>query len=232
MPRTVKLLAVVIALMFVSTSAVLVLLRATAAQPAATSTETTRPDQNHSDPARPTPAAESLRFPTFTLTTQEGSAYTHESLRGQITIVDFTFTNCPFICPMLIEQMKKLADQLKGTNVKFLSISVDPTNDTPTALLAHAQKHQIDLSRWTFAVGTPEITHAIVREGLQFELSEDPQVQIDLPGGGKMSNIAHPSWFVLVGADAQVLGVYMSSVPEDMAAIAERARLLDRRLKR
>lgn len=214
-------MAAVMAAIFLASAAALVYLR------------THRPTEavREPDPGEPSLAAQSLKIPPFRLTTQSGGTFSEKDLIGHITIIDFIFTHCPFICPTLGERMGELAATLKGTDVRFLSFSVDPAHDTPETLKDYATKHKADLSRWTFGVGSPETVKAVIREGLNFIVEDDKATPITLPDGSTMSNIVHPSWFLLVGADGRALGVYMSSNPEDLAALAARAQTLDARLK-
>ncbi len=64
--------------------------------------------------SRPAPVVaasglDDLRIPPFTLVDQEGRPFTNADFSGRVTVVNFIFTNCPFICPMLTESMHKLA---------------------------------------------------------------------------------------------------------------------------
>lgn len=183
------------------------------------------------DISRPTEGLGDLRLPAFTLVTQDGRPFTNADLLGKVTIVDFVFTNCPFICPMLTEKMHALATRLAQTPVRFLSISVDPKHDTPEAMRAYAIKNFVDLNRWTFAAGTPELTRAIIHDGFRFELKEDGQSRITLKDGGEMANVVHPPWFALVGPDGRVIGIYLPTVQQDLDDLADRASELARRLK-
>lgn len=183
------------------------------------------------DPMVPAPGLETIRLPAFVLTDQHGKAFTEADFRGRVTVVNFMFTHCPFICPMLVQVMKQVAEDLKGTGVRLLSVSVDPEHDTPERLLAYAKEHEADRERWTFGVGTAEMTQRLIGDGFKFVVEADEKVKIDLPEGGKMSNIVHPSWLALVGPEGQVLQIAMSSNPEDVASMASRARAVDAKIK-
>lgn len=175
-------------------------------------------------PLTPDDRVRTLSIPEFSLTAQDNSPVTRASLTGRVTIVDFIFTHCPFICPTLTGKMKELSLQLADTPVRFLSVSVDPKNDTPARLAEYAKDNNADLLRWTFATGEMATVKSIVNGGLKFDLEEDAKQPIKLPDGSFMNNIRHPSWLALIGPDAQVLGVYLASVPEDMQALEQRAR--------
>lgn len=179
------------------------------------------------DPAKPDPAVAALALPEFTLTTQDGGRLELNDLRGRVTIVDFMFTNCPFVCPVLTEHLRGVSNLLVGTPVRFLSITVDPEHDTPEALSAYAQLHEADTARWTFGTtGDAGIVRSILTDHLKFAIEDDPKNPITLPGGKVMNNIVHPSWFLLVGPDARPLGIYRSSDEGQRKALAERARVV------
>jgi protein SCO1 len=177
-------------------------------------------------------AAIGLRVPEFQLVDQEHRARTHEMFEGRVTILDFMFTHCPFACPGMTMAMSDLATRLKGVDVQFVSISVDPLRDTPELLKAYAVRNGVDTARWHFLTGDPAVVESIAVNALQFLLQPDDNVKIALPDGSEMSNVIHPTKFILVGPDREVLGFYESSFPEDLDELAGRARAAAASLKR
>jgi protein SCO1/2 len=187
------------------------------------------------DPLTPDERVADLRLPPFSATDQDGRPLSDADLKGRLTVVDFVFTHCPFICPMMTASMANLATRtadLPPSTVRFLSMSVDPEHDTPAALKAFAQGHGADTARWTFAHADADTVRAIVRDGLKFAVEADARTPIALPDGTTMSNIVHPPWFVLVGPDARVLGIYQSGDPSDVQALEVRLRAGAKRLRR
>ena len=174
---------------------------------------------------QPDPLAAGLAVPDFTLVDQEGKSQTQALLDGRVTIIDFIFTHCPFACPGMTMAMSELQQQLAGTPVRFASFSVDPERDTPERLRKFASDHDADPARWTFLTGDRATVDRIVHDSLQFALQEDPDRKIDLPEGGQMSNITHPTKLVLVGPDRRVLGFYDPNRQEDMDKLLVRAKL-------
>lgn len=70
-----------------------------------------------------------IRFPTF--------------FEERIVIVNFVFTTCSTVCPVLSATLQALEKQLQGQlgkEIVLVSISVDPLNDTPEKLQAYAKK--------------------------------------------------------------------------------------------
>lgn len=207
---------IVIAAIFVSSLIVLFIL-ANRAGPGATGGGAT-------DPLKPDRITEGLVVPAFSLTDQEGRPATEQILDGRVTVVDFIFTNCPFVCPQMTGAMADLAARLKDTPVRFVSVSVDPEHDTPDALREYGRKFNADPARWTFLTGDQETVKRIIHDSLMFELRPDPSRTIETAGGGMMNNITHPSKLVLIGPDRSVLGMYEFAWEEEMNALAERAR--------
>jgi protein SCO1 len=177
---------------------------------------------------QPDYASLGLKVPPFELTDQHGRPRTESLFDGRATILDFIFTNCPFACPMMMSAMLELQSSLKGTGVRFASISVDPQRDRPQQLLDYAQRNGADLSRWTFLTGTQATIDSIVQDSLQFALQTEEGRMIQLPDGGEMANIIHPTRLLLVGPDRNVIGMFDPNREEDMRMLEAKARVLAR----
>ncbi len=175
---------------------------------------------------QPDAASLGLSVPEFTLVNQDGVAQSQALFDGQVTILDFFFTHCPFICPTMTLAMQDLARDLAGTGVRFVSISVDPAHDSPEALRTYATDKDIDLSRWSFLTGDMATVERIARGSLGFAVGpdSDPGKTISMPGGGTMQNIIHPSKLILIGPDRKVLGFYESNSLEETQLLMHRAK--------
>lgn len=166
-----------------------------------------------------------LSIPDFALTSQGGETVDRSILDGRVTMLDFFFTHCPFVCVPMGRNMRTAQEALEGTGVRFLSISVDPARDTPERLREYAGQIGADLSTWTFLTGDRAQVNRVLREGLLLaELVEDPNRPITLAGGETMANIAHPSLFILVGPDRQVLALANGTDMQQVRVLIERAR--------
>ncbi|MEX2219901.1 MAG: SCO family protein [Phycisphaerales bacterium] len=175
---------------------------------------------------QPEPRYADLTIPPFVLTDQDGRRVDEEMFQGRITVLDFIFTNCPFACPMMTLAMQDIAKALPHTQVRFVSISVDPQRDTPERLRQYATDRGIDLSRWSFLTGDFQTVKSIASGALMFALEEDPARPIRLPDGTSMSNILHPTKLILIGPDGKVHGIYSSEDPETVRELAHHARQL------
>ncbi len=174
-------------------------------------------------PLVPDEGLDALRIPAFKLVDQNNKAVDESVFDGRVTILDFSFTNCPFVCPGMTAAMLSLQSELVGTGVRFASISVDPVHDTPAVIRAHADRMGVDHERWTWMTGEQAEVKRIVSESLMFELQDDPSRPITLADGSTMNNIMHPSRLFLVGPDRRVLSLYTFNDPQAIDALRQRA---------
>lgn len=139
-----------------------------------------------------------FELPEFQLVDQRGRPFTRADLLGKVWITDFIFTSCPTVCPRLTTELASVARTWKGeANLRFLSISVDPENDTPALLAAFAGKYDVDPERWLFVTGEPAVVKSTVLQGFKMAL-----------GRGGDGNLFHAERFVVVDKRARVRGVY------------------------
>jgi len=99
--------------------------------------------------------------PQFALYDQEGRVVKSEKFRGKQVMLNFIFTRCQVakMCPAAVgrfQQMQRLAREAGVSNLELLSISLDPTYDTPGVLKEYAALRAIDTSNYSFLTG-PEV---------------------------------------------------------------------------
>jgi protein SCO1/2 len=76
--------------------------------------------------------------PDFSLTDQYNQSFNLSAEQGKIVVVAFIYTHCPDVCPAVEANLKNVKTELGpsyGSEVLFISISVDPARDTPQVLL-------------------------------------------------------------------------------------------------
>ena len=72
---------------------------------------------------------------------------------GNPLLVNFFFSTCPTICRQFNGQMQELANQFRQTDVKLISITVDPETDRPPLLKQYAESFLADHDQWRFLTG-------------------------------------------------------------------------------
>jgi protein SCO1 len=104
--------------------------------------------------------------PDFALIAQDRTTVSLADFRGRALVVSFIYTACPDYCPLLTAKLAGVQDALGdafGTDVAFVSITVDPELDTPEVLEHYALSHGADLAGWHFLTGEPTAIEAVTR---------------------------------------------------------------------
>ncbi len=78
----------------------------------------------------------SFKGSDFNLTDMNNNSISQESFSGDLTAIFFGFTHCPDICPMTLNKLDLIMNELKKKNKTFkvFFISVDPERDTPNVV--------------------------------------------------------------------------------------------------
>jgi protein SCO1/2 len=99
-----------------------------------------------SGPATDAAAGVSIQLHDRLLLTQNGEAvrFATEVVGERIVVMDFVYTTCNTVCPVLsaiFGQLQQHLGERLGREVYLVSISVDPVRDTPQRLKAYAKQH-------------------------------------------------------------------------------------------
>ena len=136
----------------------------------------------------------------FSFINQDNDTITKDSLLGSIYVANFFFTSCPTICPTMTRNMSYLQDKLSVyPNIRFLSHTVDPDNDTPEKLVNYVDLMQqknisIDLSNWDFVTGDKD---KLYQSAANYFVNAS--VDSLAPGG-----FLHSEYFVLIDKQGRV----------------------------
>ena len=109
-------------------------------------------------------------MPPLSLTDQDGKWISLETFRGQAFVLTFVFTRCavPNFCPRMSNSFVELQTAIKSdpsalANIHLLSITLDPSFDTPEILKQYGDSHAADARIWSFATGDPKEIDALTR---------------------------------------------------------------------
>jgi protein SCO1/2 len=148
------------------------------------------------------PQQEDGRFHTvkdFVLTNQNGESITPEVFEDKIYIADFFFVNCEGICPIMSNQMERVAGNFKDNfNVMFLSHTVKPEEDSVPVLKAYALEHHADDRQWHFVTGERTVINDLARSSYML-VGEDDDGGVDF---------VHTPSFALVDEQRRIRGFY------------------------
>jgi protein SCO1/2 len=136
----------------------------------------------------------------FSFINQDNDTITKDSLAGSIYVANFFFTSCPSICPIMTRNMSYLQDKLSVfPNIRFLSHTVDPVNDTPDKLKSYVNLMQqkninINLSNWDFVTGDKD---KLYQSAANYFVNAS--VDSLAPGG-----FLHSEYFILIDKQGRV----------------------------
>ncbi len=134
---------------------------------------------------------------------QDSVAVNNKTYKNKIWISEFFFATCPTICPIMNSQMKQLQKEIKDlgfdSKVQFLSFTIDPIKDTPSALKKHKSQLCNNCKNWDFLTGDEEFTHRLGIERFKVFAGRDEEA-----AGG----YAHSGAFSLVDQSGFLRGVY------------------------
>jgi len=118
--------------------------------------------------------------PSFELTNQDGKTITNEFYKGKVYVVEFFFTTCPTICPIMNRNMLALQKEFYG-NPKFgiASISIDPKTDTVEQLKSYADNLGAKHYNWNFLRADGDYVYNLAEK--EFKLNAG--VDAAAPGG-------------------------------------------------
>lgn len=169
-------------------------------------------------------AYEGMQIIPFEMVDQNGNTQNQEILQGHWTVMSFMFTHCVLACPTLQGNVYRLAESpsLSKLPVRFVSISVDPKNDTVQRLNQYATDMGVDYERWKLLRGDEALVqHFMTALGFVPPREDNnPDTQITLPDGSTMGNILHPNSFLVINPDGKVVGRYRGDDPEEIQQLA------------
>jgi protein SCO1 len=108
--------------------------------------------------SRPVPAPVDY-LPPLQLINQRGKSVSLSAVKGKPVLVGFIHTSCKGVCEMMTAKMKQVAQSLGSqfdSSVTMLSITTDPNDDDPAALLKYAKAQGVDADGFLFLTGKPK----------------------------------------------------------------------------
>lgn len=151
----------------------------------------------------------------FTLTDQNGRTVTKQDLLGKIWIADFIFTSCAGTCPIMTKAMVELQNKLADvTDLRLVSVSVDPTRDTPEVMAGYAKFYNADPNRWLFLTGEEAEIRKLVTDSFKLMSGE--------------SLLFHSERFSIVDRQGRVRTGYDGTMPESLDKVAADVRAIAR----
>lgn len=156
---------------------------------------------------------EKLLLPTIMVIDQNGMQrdFYNDLIKDKIVAINFIFTKCTMICPMLGYQFGQLqralptgliapASKMQGAPaqstatpmVHLISISTDPLNDTPERLLAWSSQFKTDATdksedNWTLVTGSKREIDALLKSLNSFAADINEHSSLVIIGNDKLN---------------------------------------------
>jgi protein SCO1/2 len=150
------------------------------------------------------------------LVDQDGRTRRLSEWRGHRLALTFVYTRCPLpeFCPLMNQNFRTVQKTLAATpalaDVRLLTMSLDPSYDTPTVLKPFAEAAGADPKRWTFLTGEPADAVAFMAQfGIVVERDPSSDVQI-----------THNLRTAVIGADGRLTEIHTGNrwTPDELVA--------------
>jgi len=147
----------------------------------------------------------------FQLINQNGDTITQESYKDKIYVVDFFFTRCRSICPIMTNNIGILQKEfINNDDIMFLSLSVTPEIDSVSVLREYAKNKDVIDAKWNITTGDKKHIYNLARKSY-FAVIEQ--------GDGGLQDFIHTPNFILVDKEKQIRGIYDGTSDVDIKRI-------------
>ncbi len=117
------------------------------------------------------------KAPEFKLKNQDQKLISNTDFKDKVTIVEFFFSTCPTICPIMNKNMKLLQDHFyANSNFAIASFTINPKNDTPQVLKEHAKIIGATHRNWHFLTGDQDAIFNVATKGFNLYVGENSKV--------------------------------------------------------
>jgi protein SCO1/2 len=155
------------------------------------------------------------RVGAFRFENQDGVWITDADMKGKISVVEYFFTTCKSICPIMNLQMKRIQKKFTNqTDVRIFSFTVDPDTDTVAQMKRYASAHQAKAGQWHFLTGKKADLYGLARRS--FFVLKPAEAQ-NLGDAG--SDFIHTNNFVLIDKQLRIRGYYDGTNPEEVSLL-------------
>ena len=148
-------------------------------------------------PAGKPVASDSVYQLPVPLVDQNGATSQLADRRGQPLLITMFYSNCQFVCPRIIEALKRTEAALtpgERRRAPVIAVTFDPARDDPAALKGVADEHHLDPAQWTLArTDTGSVRKLAATLGIQYRA---------LPSG----EFNHTSVLILLDGEGRIVG--------------------------
>lgn len=138
----------------------------------------------------------------FSFTNQDGKTVTEKDVAGKVTAVNFFFTTCKTVCPIMNNNLKPVYDQFKNeADFLTLSFTSDPETDSVAQLKHYADSMGVDTRKWIFLTGRKDSLYALARHSYKIDDPKNFVANIN-------DDFLHTQFIALVNRKGEVVRIY------------------------
>lgn len=142
------------------------------------------------------------RVAPFVFINQEGQSFTNKDVEGKVCVVEFFFTTCPGICPMMNDNMKQIYEEFKNEpDFRILSYTCDPQTDSAARLKKYADSLKVDTQKWIFLTGRKDSLYKMARFSYSIDDVNNNLTNIE-------DDFIHSQFWALVNRKGEVIAIY------------------------
>lgn len=163
------------------------------------------------------------KVPDFEFVNQVGDTISNHDYQDKVYVVEFFFTTCPTICPVMTGNILKLQKTFRDrTDFGVASFTINPMHDTPEVLKAYAEDYRITHPNWNLLTGDLDKIMQLSNTGFNLYAGINPEVE-----GG----FEHSGMFALIDGQGNIRSrtdqfgnpiVYYDGTSDEGVALLER----------
>ncbi len=135
---------------------------------------------------------------SFSFINQDGKCITEKDVQNKVTVVEYFFTSCPSICPVMNKNLKQVYDEFKtDPDFMILSHTVDPERDSVSVISRYARRFGAKAPGWQFLTGD---------KNALYEAASKDYLLSAMDSGD--ASFIHTQYVVLLDRKRQVRGFY------------------------
>lgn len=138
----------------------------------------------------------------FSFTNQDGKTVTEKDVAGKVYVVEYFFTTCKTICPIMNNYMKMVYEEYKNEDgFLILSHTCDPATDSAAQMKKYADSLGVDTKRWIFLTGRKDSLYNMAR--VSYTIDDPANNLKDIN-----DQFLHTQFWALVDKNGDVIKIY------------------------
>ena len=154
----------------------------------------------------------------FNLINQNGVNISSKDYEDKVYVVDFFFTRCPGICPVMTDYMLLIQNEfINNDQFMLLSLSVTPNIDSVPVLKKYANEKGVEDSKWNLTTGSKKHIYDLARKSYFAAVDQ---------GDGDLQDFIHTPNFILVDKEKQIRGIYNGTELNEVSRLIQDIHIL------